>query len=97
MPLLVSVMELLAKKVIPLQEATPPRLSEPNIILELVVNNGLPVQPEQSILAPNLGISPLMVLPATKALGITTGSCGRGTRVVHPCVDQVNDAVPVAV
>lgn len=34
---------------------------------------------------------------ATKAFGIDAVSCGRGTRVVHPWVLQVNEAVPVAV
>jgi len=58
---------------------------------------GDPVQVLMSIDRPSLGISAVTTLPATKALFITTSSCGNGTRVVHPCVDQVKDAVPVAV
>lgn len=46
---------------------------------------------------PSLGMSAVIVRPATNAFEITTSSCGNGTRVVHPCVLQVNDAVPVAV
>jgi len=58
---------------------------------------GVPVVPVKSIDRPSLGISAVTVRPAMKALLITTSSCGNGTRLVHPCVDQVKLAVPVAV
>src|SRR3990167_9676038 len=61
------------------------------------LHGGFPVAPVQLMLRPSRGMSAVTVRPATKALLITTSSCGNGTRVVHPCVDQVNEAVPVAV
>src|SRR3990167_5468845 len=57
---------------------------------------GLPVQVNVSVL-PKRGMSIEIVCPATNAFGMLTSSCGKGTRDVHPCVDQVKDAVPVAV
>ena len=57
---------------------------------------GLPVQ-ENVRSRPALGMSAVIVRPATKALLITTSSWGKGTREVQPCVDQVKLAVPVAV
>lgn len=46
---------------------------------------------------PIRGISCVTVRPAIKALEITTSSCGNGTRLVQPWVDQVKLAVPVDV
>ena len=60
-------------------------------------NAGDQVVPVKSIFFPSLGISAVITLLATKALLITTSSCGNGTRLVQPCVDQVKEAVPVAV
>lgn len=73
------------------------RVRLPNIRqLLAVVNVGLPVQ-ENVKLRPARGMSIVTVRPATNAFGIDTSSCGKGTREVHPCVDQVKLAVPVAV
>src|SRR3989338_2457538 len=58
---------------------------------------GAPVAPVRVIFLPIRGMSMVTVCPATKALLITTSSCGNGTREVHSCVDQVKEAVPVAV
>src|SRR3990167_10697922 len=58
---------------------------------------GAPVAADISTDRPARGMSCVIVCPATKALLITTSSCGNGTRLVHPCVDQVKEAVPVAV
>src|SRR3989338_3362829 len=58
---------------------------------------GFPVHPVKSMLRPSLGMSAVTVCDALNALLITTSSCGKVTREVQPCVDQVNEAVPVAV
>ena len=71
---------------------------EPNTLVVIFHPNvGLPVHELPSTDLPSLGMSAVTVRPATKALLITTSSCGKGTREVQPCVDQVNEAVPVAV
>lgn len=65
--------------------------------LVLNVTAGLPPHPLKSIDLPALGMSIVTVRPATNELLTTTSSWGNGTLLVHPCVDHVNDAVPVAV
>ena len=73
-------------------------VSDPKTEMPTVRDNiGVPVVPVKSMLRPSLGMSAVTVLPAIKALLITTSSCGSGTRLVHPCVDQAKEAVPVAV
>ena len=71
------------------------KISEPKIVLAvlLIAHVGVPLAPDQSMLLPKRGISPVTVLPVPDPVK-TTLSCGKGTREVQlPTVDQLPEGL----